>query len=265
MKNHQSGSDIIIGIDATWLWSLLFLLYYKHTMMPHSLSLSDPLSNLIVPGLENVPAPNKPKNSVTSSVPRNILHLSSQSLVELDTHVEAVRIDVRRFDYTRGQQGKQIMWLIESRIKTVFSAAAMNLIGCLNLYIPTHNKHDMQNKYSIIQTDSKFHTSKKSKSKNSSKDEDKWWKRFEHVYQCQCGVDHMQGRFAASENKCRIPWRNVGCWAMYNSLLCTMSRTVSRFLNFKWYIMSLIHCFLKTVSLWLLSNSLASLITLNPA
>lgn len=95
--------------------------------------------------------------------------------------------------------------------KIVFSAAAMNLIGHLDLYIPTHNERDVQNKYSIIRTDSKFHASKKSKSKAPSDDEDKRWKRYERVYQCQCGVDHTQGRFAASENKRQIPWKNVGC------------------------------------------------------
>ncbi|PBK70253.1 hypothetical protein ARMSODRAFT_1036416, partial [Armillaria solidipes] len=87
----------------------------------------------------------------------------------------------------------------------------MNLIGHLDLYIPTHNERDVQNKYSIIRTDSKFRASKKSKSKAPSDDEDKRWKRYERVYQCQCGVDHTQGRFAASENKRQIPWKNVGC------------------------------------------------------
>ncbi|SJL13962.1 uncharacterized protein ARMOST_17414 [Armillaria ostoyae] len=131
--------------------------------MPRSLSLSsDPLSNFIVPGLESVPAPNKPRNSVMPSVPRTLLRLSSQSLAEFDAHVEVLGIDVRRFDYTRGQQ-----------------AAAMNLIGHLDLYIPTHNEHDVQNKYSIIRTDSKFRASKKSKSKAPSDDEDKRWKRYD--------------------------------------------------------------------------------------
>ncbi|PBK84305.1 hypothetical protein ARMGADRAFT_1037233 [Armillaria gallica] len=161
--------------------------------MLHTLSLADPLGDFIVPGLENVPTPNKDRTELT--VP-SILWLSLQSRTELDTHVKAVRLDVRKYNYSRSSQ-----------------AAAMLLLANLDLYIPTENEHNVQCKYSIIRTDSKFRSSKVPKSKQGTKsqDEKKHWKQTEHIYQCQCGVDHMQGRFAAAEGKRQIPWENVGC------------------------------------------------------
>src|ERR1700678_3014719 len=77
---------------------------------------------------------------------------------------------------------------------------ALELYSRLQLYIPNQDnkERDVQAKYSIQRTDSNVLTS------NGGR-----WKRFIRVYQCQCGVDHTTGRFAAEKRQ--VPWKNVGC------------------------------------------------------
>ncbi len=160
--------------------------------MLHTLSLADPLGDFIFPGLENVPTPKKDRTEPT--VP-SILRLSLQSHTELDTHVKAVGLDVRKYNYSRSSQGEHVSFYLLVEFIVLPTAAAMLLLVNLDLYIPTENKRNVQCKYSIIWTDSKFRSSKVPKSKQGIKSQDKkkHWKQTEHIYQCQCRVDHMQG------------------------------------------------------------------------
>jgi hypothetical protein len=82
-------------------------------------------------------------------------------------------------------------------IDSFFQALALQLFSDLWLYIPSENARDAQSKYSVQKTITKTLT-------GNSKH-----KRITRFYQCQCGVDHTTGRFAARTRQ--VPWRNVGC------------------------------------------------------
>ncbi|PBK80706.1 hypothetical protein ARMGADRAFT_1039860 [Armillaria gallica] len=150
--------------------------------MLRTLSLADPLGDFIVPGLENVPTPNKDRTEPT--VP-SILRLSLQSCTELDTHVEAVRLDVRKYNYSRSSQ-----------------AAAMLLLANLDLYIPTENERNIQS------------SSAPQKFPNQNKEQRVKMRRSTGSGQSA----YINGRFAAAEGKWQIPWENVGCLSYAHTL-----------------------------------------------
>jgi len=72
------------------------------------------------------------------------------------------------------------------------------LYATLQLYIPSQDERDIQAKFSIQKASGK-----------AIGGGGKAWKRWTRYFQCQCGVDNGEGRFASKKRQ--MPWKNVGC------------------------------------------------------
>ncbi|KAH6884047.1 hypothetical protein BKA70DRAFT_1446097 [Coprinopsis sp. MPI-PUGE-AT-0042] len=82
------------------------------------------------------------------------------------------------------------------------SAAALELFSSLKLYIPKSEDkaRDVQSKLAIQKSYSNVVV---------IKGQDTTYERATRVFQCQCGIDNEEGRFASKKRQ--MPWANVGC------------------------------------------------------
>ncbi|RXW16666.1 hypothetical protein EST38_g9180, partial [Candolleomyces aberdarensis] len=82
-------------------------------------------------------------------------------------------------------------------------ARALELFSFLQLHIPQSKNElcSVQSKLAIQKTDSV--------DVNIKNETQAPWERFTRYYQCQCGISHQTGRFAAEKRQ--IPWEDVGC------------------------------------------------------
>jgi hypothetical protein len=77
---------------------------------------------------------------------------------------------------------------------------AFELLTELQVHVPSEMTRDACSKLTIITSDG---------NKIKSKDKKTTYVRYRRLYQCQCGVDNLQGHQAGKKRQ--IGWKNVGC------------------------------------------------------
>lgn len=127
---------------------------------------------------KNVPEPTMRAPAIDAMLKK--LKVSDNVRDVMKDHINVVGLDYRRFTQKTEDQ--------------------VELLTELQVHVPSETTRDAWSKLTIF-------TSNRNKTK--SKDKKTTYVRCRRLYQCQCGVDNLQGHQAGKKRP--IGWKNVGC------------------------------------------------------